>query len=613
MVKKFKNTNSLFFTALSLGLFLHILFLFIIPFSHDETCYLTIPVRLVNGESLVQHEWHLTQFASLFSYLPVRLWMAIKGNADGIFIFLRSIYLVVHTAVAVAIYKFFKNYGKWAVLASMMFYIQIPYRIQTLSYHSVFAIGLLLMTLCFLAIYKKNSAIYYIIAGACFGCCCVCNPLFCFAFVLYLLFCILWTKRDKFKDSIAERRASKIASGGKSSKKNKKAQKQQIIDELGDIEKYTCFFNKKAILMFLCGILVVALIAVIFFISTGGTFESVINNIENLLGSSEYDVASTSIFDKLKDTLTYFSKANFNIPFILPAILIALIFDKEKKTNSRRKIYLTVSLLWSVLFAAGVLLSANMYMCAVSLPFCVFSAVCYSLTENKNRPLFYCMFVPCLIATGFHYLAADTHLAVIGIVLAVSNVAGVLFVKDLWNEMQQEAEKNEEPSNFSWCRKIIIATICVQMLFYGIFYQYGQISRLSAVKATKGTYTGLYLSEEQTKIYNKTINDLDYIKSISGKDDPILIASYNNWMYVYLERPMATYSTWYRGTLDTRQLANYYKANPDMVPKYIYVESEDPTGPAARFGMETVGQMFDFTSEELSNGVLLTVTAIRYF
>ena len=84
-------------------------------------------------------------------------------------------------------------------------------------------------------------------------------------------------------------------------------------------------------------------------------------------------------------------------------------------------------------------------------------------------------------------------------------------------------------------------------------------------------------------------------------------------MYVYLERPMATYSTWYRGTLDTRQLANYYKANPDMVPKYIYVESEDPTGPAARFGMETVGQMFDFTSEELSNGVLLTVTAIRYF
>ena len=90
-MKKIKNTNFLFIIALLSVLFLHIIFAFIIPFGYDESCYATIPFRLINGDSLVQDEWHLTQFASLFSFLPVYIWKVIEGSADGIFIFLRSI------------------------------------------------------------------------------------------------------------------------------------------------------------------------------------------------------------------------------------------------------------------------------------------------------------------------------------------------------------------------------------------------------------------------------------------------------------------------------------------------------------------------------------------
>ena len=125
MMKKAKNTDFLFVVTLSLGLLLHIFFLFIIPYFHDETHYATVPFRLINGDSLIQHEWHLTQFASLFSYLPVYIWTAIKGSADSIFIFLRCTYLLIHTTLAVAIYRFFRKYGKWAIMASMIFYIQI--------------------------------------------------------------------------------------------------------------------------------------------------------------------------------------------------------------------------------------------------------------------------------------------------------------------------------------------------------------------------------------------------------------------------------------------------------------------------------------------------------
>ena len=111
MIKKLKNTNFLFVVSLISVALLHLFFIFAVPFSDDETYYVTVPLRLLNGDSLVQHEWHLTQFSTLFSYLPVYIWTAIKGSAEGIFIFLRCTYLLIHTIISVVIYRFFKKYG----------------------------------------------------------------------------------------------------------------------------------------------------------------------------------------------------------------------------------------------------------------------------------------------------------------------------------------------------------------------------------------------------------------------------------------------------------------------------------------------------------------------
>ena len=568
----------------------------------------TIPFRLLNGDSLVQEEWHLTQFASLFSFLPVYIWKAVKGSADGMFVFLRFVYLFIHTTIAVVIYNFFKKYGKWAVLAAMMFYIQIPYRIIAISYHSMFVVFLLLLTLCLLSIYKKNSVRDYIFAGVCFGCCCVSNPLFSLAFGLYLICCILWEKRDDIKGCINKRKASQSQEKEKKLTKKQKNEQQQLMEASPDVGIYDCFFSKDAILRFSCGIFMVAVIAVGFFFLTGGTINSILDNIENLLGSSEYNVGSTSIISKFATTISYFFTASLGMAWVLPAIFIALSVDKKKKSSKHRLIYLSVSVIWSLLFVVTVLLSGNGYLFAVSLPLCFVSGVCYSLTENRNKPLFYCMYIPCLIAAFFHYLAADTHLAAIGIVLVVSNVAGVFFVKDLWKELRTDSKEDSEPTKqYEWCRKLIVISFCLHVVFCISFYMYGQILGNDAVKATSGPYSGLYMSKEQYEAYSKTIDDLDYIKSVSRENDPILIASYNNWMYLYLDRPMATYSTWYRGTLDVQQLKNYYKENPGKIPEYIYIESSDPQGSVAQHGMGVASEIFYFTNEELSNGVLLTV------
>ena len=598
---------------MSAVLLLHIYFLFCVPFSDDETHYATVPFRLINGDSLVQHEWHLTQFASLFSYLPVRIWMAIKGSADGIFVFLRCVYLTIHTSVAVLIYRFFKQYGKWAILASMMFYVQITYRIQAISYQSMFAIFLLLLTLCLLSIYQNSSTRSYVFAGICFGCCCVCNPLFCLVFVLYLLGCALWTKRQVIVENIIKNKTSRNQGKGKKlTKRQKREQKQQLTNAFPNMENYNCFFNKKAILWVTFGILIVAVIALVFFFSTGGTIDSIMNNIENLLDSSEYDIASKSVFFKLQQTIYYFSIANLGMPWILPLIFIVLLFDKNRTSNIHRFAYLTVLSLWTVMFIFGVMRNIEIYLCAISLPFSVISTTCYLLTENKNKTLFYCMYLPCLVATFFHYLAADTLLGAIGVVLAISNVAGVFFARDLWREMRFVSKDNSATTvnkeGSPVFRSVIIVAFCLQILFYGVFYQYGQIYGKDTPKATYGPYSGLYMSAENYDRYNKTMSDLDYIKKYSSYSSPILVVSYSNWMYLHLDRPIATYTTWYRGTLDVDLLKTYYKENPKKTPKYVYYESSDPQNA----NINIVTELFEVSRENLSNGVLLTVEKCKF-
>ena len=50
----------------------------------DEALYLTIPYRLLQGDSLLLHEWHVTQLASLLLLLPLRLVLALRTSTEGV-------------------------------------------------------------------------------------------------------------------------------------------------------------------------------------------------------------------------------------------------------------------------------------------------------------------------------------------------------------------------------------------------------------------------------------------------------------------------------------------------------------------------------------------------
>lgn len=614
-MKKVKKADILFIIALIFGLAFHIYFVFSGPFFDDESFYVTIPFRLVNGDSLISDEWHLSQFSALFSYIPVYLWTAIKGSADGIFVFLRFVYLAIHTAMAVLIYRFFRKYDGWAVITSMMFYLQVSYKTLGISYQSMFVIFLVLMSLCLFSIYENKATKKYILAGLSYGFCCVCNPIFCLAFPIYLISYVVWQKKEDIQLRLADAKINKLSKNGiKITKKERKEKRQQLLDSLPTRDDYNCFFTKAALRKFFIGIMIAAVVAVGFFFITGGTISSVFKNIEHLLSSSEYDIASNSVFSKFAETFAYLNTASLFMPWILLLLPILMILDKNRKRNSHRLTYLSVSVLWSIIFAVSILIiNKEMFLNAVAMPFCLISGVCYALTENKNKPLFYCIFVPGLIGTFFQYMAANTHLAVIGVVLAACNVAGVFFAMDLWNEMRpihKDDTKSKADKKFAGhCCRVIVAGICIQLVVFCAYYAKDRIYTKDDYKVLVGPYAGVYMTEEDYDRYNREITDMNVIKAYTRENDKIFLASYNNWMYMYLDRPISAYTTWYRGSIDRDQLIAYYKENSAKIPKYIYIEASDPSN--ARVAL--FEEMFEFSRENLSNGALLTVTGRKFY
>ena len=618
MENKLKKTDCLFLLCLAAGLSYLAVFIFTYPYLYDESFYATVPYRFINGDNIMQHDWHLTQFSSLFTYLPVKIWLSIKGSADGIIIFLRSVYLFIHTAIAITIYRFFREYKAWAIAAAMIFLMQSPYRILAISYHSVFSVSVLFFTLCLISIYQKPDIKKYILAGVCYGCCCVCNPFFCAVFPLYLLCCASQTKREAFQEKATEIKEAFSVSLTKSKqkkKKNKKKKKKKktVIPVFPSMESYTCFFNKKAIIFSSAGLLIVFVITVIFFFAQGGSILSTIKNLSAILESSEHKAVSSSVFSKISQTFSYFNIISFKLPFLLPIFCLTMVIDRKRCDTEHRLVYIIFSLAISIMYIFGILRNSSSFSCCIlTLPFAIISITCYILTQEKNKLLFRCMYLPSVLGILFQYLAANTHLSAIGITLAISNIAGVIFVRDLCREISVEPPLKYRNLG----RRLLCIGMCIQFAFSIYVTQYGQIPERNSQKSDTGPYSGLYMNATQYEHYCNAIHDLDIIKDRSNKDSPVLIVSYQNWMYLYIDRPVASFSTWYQGSLRQESLVDYYQINPEKIPKYIYVDYSDyhfiSNDNDFNINMTVLNNLFEFKTEELSDGLLLSVTGIKF-
>ena len=613
LIKKLNKTDYLFALFLFIGVIFHIFGIFSPSFTADESFYTTIPLRLMNGDSLIQHEWHLSQFSSLLLYIPIYLWTRITGSLNGIFIFLRILYLLIHTVTANLIYVFFRKHRSVAIAAAMMFYLHIPYKLYAISYMSSLVICLLLFSLCLLSMYRKKSKKVYFTAGCLYSICCICNPAFCLLIFVYILAYILWLKKESVANFIKNIQEKKR----KKTNKHKASKKDISVN----YEELAFFFYKKSIPLFFSGIVFVAIITMFFFFKTGGNFSSITVNLQNIINSSEHISTSSPLAEKISAISQAINKISFNMPFLLPLLFLALLLDKNRKNHTNRFIYLLSSLLLGVLYTFGILDTLHFKTACFSLPFTIFSLVCYIVTENKNKTLFYFMWCPSIIAAIIGIFTSNTVLFIVGAIFSISNTAGVFFVYDLYKEILNSAEKKRKKVRYNqidkYVKKLICIAFVVQLTIYGIALQYELIINTGSLTVVEsGPYKGVLINAEEHIIYNNYLKDFETIKELSNPNDPVLFSTFNNWAYPYVERPEATYTAWFTGEFNKNSLLDYYKENPEKTPRYIYIDSYNLQKEYSPVFMEhninIANELFNYTQEQLLNGVLLTVTECKF-
>lgn len=601
-MKKLQKTDVFFILVMVGILIMHLMCIFGADHFADESFYPTIPLRLINGDSLVEDEWHLTQFSSIFIYIPVRIFLAVKGSTEGIIVFLRFFYLAIHTVASVCLYAFFRKQKGWAVVAASFYYSQVPLRFMSANYHSVLALSLLIMTMCLLALYENDKLHLYLLAGVCYGCCCVCNPFECLVFLIYIALCITWSFKSKEK--------------AKAKGKNKNTKEY----ELNKIKER--FFGKNAFFKFTAGVAITAVVCILFFFATGGKISSLIENIPNLLNDGSHNIFASpfvAFAKKLLLTAGHINTVSLGMPFILPIFYIALLIDKKRNENSHRIVYVVLSVILSVFFIISVTLGAlECSRClAIALPFAILSTTIYILTQNKNKKLFYCMWLPSAIATIVQYLASDMHLSVMW-GLIIGNIAGIFFIKDFLTELKRSTDTKEEKHKnlYKPCFALLTIGICLQLVFQCTVYVIGRTVKSDYTQLESGPYAGLMLDKSDADRTAAMLQDMDLIKEMTDEDDPVLVISEFSWMYLYLERPFATYSAW-QPYSETHRLQKYFRMNPSKTPRYIYVGwIYIPRGVSAGHTIDkeratnTVNNLlnlYDCNVRELSCGYLLSV------
>ena len=200
-------------------------------------------------------------------------------------------------------------------------------------------------------------------------------------------------------------------------------------------------------------------------------------------------------------------------------------------------------------------------------------------------------------------------------IFATANIAGVLFAGDLVREMAAHraavAAQIPPPKRLPirLGRRMICAGLCLQLVFHLVVGAWGQLSPAQRFPISDGPCAGLMVSESNYQQHHDLLRDLDHLQAVSQPDDPLLVISYDCWIYLCAQRPIATYTTWFSGHIQPHLLRAYYRANPEKIPRYIYVDIRYYN--IQQTALPVLETLFEYSAQELSQGVLLTVEAYR--
>ena len=620
--------------ALLVGFAVYHIYLARIGFQNpDEAFYLTIPHRLLRGDSLVTDEWHLSQFSSFFQILPFWLFHRITGGTEGIILYSRYVFIAAQTLFGAFLYRELRSF-KGASLVSLFFYLRLlPYFTMVLNY---FTLGFMFAIYVGLRLFVNPAKTKprQVFCGMVYAWLVLVEPLTVLLYPLYTVLVIL---------------------------KNRNRAKRQAQDAADvSVCRSGSFWLWATVGIAVCFVLFL----IILFSRT--TLRDVLQAIPRLAQDSEYpmDKGVWDVFTRFlkRDVRDYMQVLNANghvwILFTVAACVAAAIaVSRFSRLDLRHAALLgaSVLLIWTLC------LTIRSWPDALYFPldwqFAVYGLVCHLLTKNKRKDLFSFYVFGVLFALILNS-SSECDVGVGMLVPAiVSPQLCSVFIRELGPVSSAPVRGAHHIGNIQMYRirkclsfsfravfdvrhkryrleKALVficvcAVVCTQTLliahecrgdcyFDGGFFAADDVDFSTVIE--RGPYRGVKATAERARLYEDILSDLDRVRAETDEDDVIYIANLFEWCYLYLDVSVySPYSAYFLlPDLEKRQFP-YWEMHPEKTPDCIYLpaieQMYDPNYSAEKENikrtLQTLQDHFVCQTEETKCGYILHVSGLR--
>ena len=513
-------------------------------FTRDESLYLAIPYRMLQGDVLLLHEWHLSQ-TSAFLLLPlVKLYLSVFGSTDGIALFFRYVYIFFHSLVALYIYvrtSKLRAPGSRiaALIAAVVYELYCYHAIIALSYNSM-GIGLMIVAVLTAAGCRRPwemGLAGFALAGAV-----LCSPYLVSLYLLYSAAVFV----PKLRPSSPE---AEIA------------------------------FSRRAWLLASAACLLSAL-AFLSPVLLSGQASLVPVTIRQILNDTQHPKRSLPQLAARYVSSFYRYNGHGRLVLYGGGVLSAVIL-LDRRRSVRRPLYLAAAVVFAVFFSLTYLL---MYYHdeGFVFGFILIGFFAWLTAEKRNRPLFAMIYVPALLYSFCTYSSSNLELICIMSAMTVALPAAALFTVSAVLDMLRESRACGTVGR--WLNRCSCALIALCMLYLAwgvvnermkdVFFD-SPPTELSAV-FQEGSSRGLKSTPERVADYDSTWRALAPLREIG--DGNVLYLTTESRLYLEDPKGCSSFSMWFWTgdpvEYNAQRLKTYWSLFPWKAPDYIYLDEE---------------------------------------
>lgn len=530
----------------------------------DECFYLTVPYRLLQGDALIQEEWHLSQMAGVLTMPLVSAYLRFNGSTEGIILAMRYVWTAIQCCTAVFLYLQLRRLN-WlgALLSSLSYLLFTPFGLMAMSYNSM-GLQLIVISSVLMLTAAEKARVPYILAGLCFAGAVLCCPYLLLVFALYLAavacrFAFLRYKKTVSDSSCWSIRAALLISAG----------------------------SAAAAALFLA------------FVLSRSSLSGIISSISPMLNDPEHPPIQWIL--KTKGYIVFMLRANPWAKYIYAALaLIGAAYLVDCKRELHRNLY-------TGLYCIGVLVLMysfhhfNQYINHIMWPVNVLAVFILLMTRDfRIRKVFFTVWIPGILYSYCVYMGSNQEFYSISSAGAAASVGSMAMVGMYLCEILHTSPR------FRLRKPALILVGLFIIVQFGIqtLYRYHAViwdNKMEELTTaiTDGVEKGVYTTEEK---YNTYYQDLSIISQLKKyRSERFLHLSEKTWYYLHVDAENAAYSAWLSGVNEhtVAKLQEYYAINPQKMPDVVFVDAD------YQQYADLFCEQFSYRAEVIDGGIVL--------